>query len=82
MVEVEHERVALDALHDAGDRLAVGRGKADDVADAVVAVGIAFGVERRSADAMDQRGIALAERFAGGVAKVSTNAAPSPSRSR
>ena len=115
MVEVEDERVALDVLHDAGDRLAVGRGKAHDVADAVVAVGIAFGVERGAADTMNQRRIALAEGFAGGqrerflaaaarpirrasiagasspvprdsvaggVAKVSTKATPSPSRSR
>ena len=41
------ERVALDASRTTpAIDLAVGRRKADDVADAVVAVGVAFGVER------------------------------------
>ena len=41
-----------------------GQPSADDVADAVVAVGVGFAVERAAAHALHERRIALTERFA------------------
>src|ERR1019366_3364098 len=60
MVEVEDESVGRDFANDAGKaRPAVGRWKADHVADLVVGVGIAVLVEHGLPDALHQLRVAL-----------------------
>jgi len=64
VVEVEHDRVVVDLADDARDRVPVARRKTDHIADLVVAVGVALCSERSAANALHERGIALAERLA------------------
>src|SRR5664279_3037801 len=54
VVEIEDQRIAGDLAHHAGEaRLAVRRREANDVADPVVAIGVAMRIEHRPANALD-----------------------------
>ncbi len=65
MVEVEQRTRLVDFLDDAGVASAVGRGEVEQVAGRVLGALLAVLLEQRSGHALQQRGIALAERLAG-----------------
>ena len=75
MVEVEHERLAFDLAHHAGEAgLAVGRRKAHHVTDSVFGVDIAVFGKQRAADALQEIRTAIAEGLARGQVELSAAA--------